>query len=88
MRKTLGLAAAAAMMFGLGAVGAEAMPLVPSASLADASSVTLVRDGCGPYGHRSNYGYCKANGAPVYAPRYAPRCFIRSTPYGPRRICR
>jgi hypothetical protein len=64
------------------------MSLAPAASLSDASTVTLARDGCGPYGHRSNYGYCKPNGGPVYAPRYVPRCFIRPTPYGPRRICR
>ncbi|UDL93005.1 hypothetical protein LGH83_10180 [Lichenihabitans sp. PAMC28606] len=96
MRKILGLAAAAVMMFGLGAVGAEAMPLSNALQLGDAPAVTLVRDGCGPFGHRSNYGYCKGNGGPVYArPFYGPRpyyggrrCFVRETPYGPRRICR
>lgn len=66
-------------------------PLLPGALQADAS-VTLVAQGCGPGFARGPYGGCR----PFYGPRrfyrprpyYARRCFIRTTPYGPRRFCR
>lgn len=99
MRNALGLAAAAAMMLGLTSFGAEAMPIAP-ATVSGAPAVTLVADGCGPFGHRSHYGYCKSNGfgprPGFYGPRpgfYGPRafgrrCFVRETYYGPRRVCR
>ena len=41
-------------------VPARAMPLATSVD-GSGPSITLVRDGCGPYGHRSHYGYCKDN---------------------------
>ena len=54
----LSLAAAAFVSI---AASAQAMPLAQGISGSD-SGVTLVRDGCGPFGHRSHYGYCKENG--------------------------
>ncbi|MCW6513229.1 GCG_CRPN prefix-to-repeats domain-containing protein [Lichenifustis flavocetrariae] len=48
------------------ALPAQAMPL-PASSVASDSGITRVRDGCGPFGHRSHYGYCKENGDSGYA---------------------
>ena len=102
MRKRFGLAAAVVML-GMSAVGAEAMPAIPGPVTSDAPAVTLVADGCGPFAHRSHYGYCKSDGdgyygggprfyrtPRIYAPEpyYARRCFVQETYYGPRRICR
>jgi hypothetical protein len=54
----LSLAAAAVVSI---AASAQAMPL-PGTVPGPDGVVTLVRDGCGPFGHRSHYGYCKENG--------------------------
>ena len=66
--------------------------------------MTLVADGCGRFGHRSHYGYCKPNfgdeGRPAFYGRprfyggdggpeyYQRRCFVRETYDGYRRFCR
>ncbi len=107
MRHTLRLAAVA-MALAMGAsASVQAMPLAPEPTLSN-GAVTLIADGCGPYGHRSHYGYCKQDGygrgygggygggyryggGPRFydGPGYGrPRCFVRETYYGPRRICR
>ena len=104
MRRSLVWAAGAAMAVILVGGGAEAMPLAPGAVALDGSAITLVRDGCGPFGHRSHYGYCKPNGygdggdgIPGYGfggygdgsgEYHRRRCFIRETYYGPQRVCR
>ena len=49
------------------AIPAQAMPLADRLADRD-GAIMLVRDGCGPFGHRSHYGYCKENGDGGYAP--------------------
>ena len=61
MMRTLGWAALAAVAIGGLSSPAMAMPVAPAPSFT-ASDVTLVADGCGPFGHRSHFGYCKPNG--------------------------
>jgi hypothetical protein len=82
------LAAAAALASGLGSVSAaSAAPLAPvaAATIAGAAQITDVAMGCGPGFARGPYGRCRpiARGF-----RPGPRCFVRPTPVGPRRICR
>ncbi|MFC6791529.1 GCG_CRPN prefix-to-repeats domain-containing protein [Methylobacterium komagatae] len=84
----LGLAAALALGC-LGAVSsAQAAPLAAGSAttLAGGAQVETVAMGCGPGWARGPYGRCR----PMYRPRpfYGRRCFIRPTPYGPRRVCR
>lgn len=100
IRKTFGLAAGVAVLLGLATSGADALPLVVAPGLSDAPAVTLVSGGCGPFGHRNPFGECRPGGGfrggpgfdgPGYDGRrgyYGRRCFIRSTPFGPRRVCR
>ena len=82
------LAAAAAVIGGLGFASAGAAPLMPAPvdTLAGPASVTGVAYGCGPGWAPGPYGRCR----PIYRrPRfYGPRCFFRPTPFGPRRVCR
>ena len=87
-RWMLGLSAALALG-SLGAVsGAQAAPLGVGAApaLAGGALVEQVAQGCGPGWARGPYGRCR----PSYGPRpfYGRRCFLRPTPFGPRRICR
>jgi hypothetical protein len=83
-------AAAAVLAAGLaGATVASAAPVGPvsSEALAGAAPITDVAQGCGPGYSRGPYGRCRPN----YGPRrgfYERRCFVRPTPYGPRRVCR
>jgi hypothetical protein len=94
MTTRLHLAAAAALIAGgLGmASGAQAAPI--GAGLAGASGdglITHVAQGCGPGFHRGPYGGCRPNVGPrgFYAPRrFERRCWVRPTPFGPRRVCR
>jgi hypothetical protein len=65
----------------LGVGGASAMPVGAGP---DASVVTLASGGCGPYAHPNRFGRCEPN----MRRYYAPRCYVRATPYGPRRFCR
>ncbi|MCJ2054789.1 GCG_CRPN prefix-to-repeats domain-containing protein [Methylobacterium sp. J-070] len=83
------LAAAAAIASGLGlASAASAAPLaqVAADAIGGTAHVTDVAFGCGPGFAPGPYGRCR----PIYGkPRfYGAHCFIRPTPYGPRRICR
>jgi hypothetical protein len=87
-------AAGAALFVGLVVTGAQAMPIAPPAAIGDAASIIAVRDGCGPFGHRSHYGFCKPNGygpgpgfgpGPVYG-FYGPPRFDRPPP--PRCVVR
>lgn len=82
------LAATAALVGGLGfASTASAAPLAPirAGTLAGAAQITNVAMGCGPGFARGPLGRCRpiARGF-----RPGPRCFVRPTPVGPRRICR
>jgi hypothetical protein len=71
----------------LGAAGAAvAAPAAPAGNLAADGLITHVAQGCGPAFHRGPYGRCVPNFAPRRA--FGPRCVIRPTPVGPRRICR
>lgn len=66
MRYGILLPVAAATLASL-AMPARALPLVTGLVGPDAR-ITQVRDGCGPFGHRSHYGYCKENGDGGYFP--------------------
>jgi hypothetical protein len=79
----LSIATGAALSFG--AVAAQAMPTTTAFSSADAPELILVADGCGPGFHHGAYGVCRPNG--FYRPFFHPHCYVRPTPYGPRRIC-
>lgn len=63
MMHHLGLPALATAAVLSMAVPGQAMPL-SAGVVTPEPSITLVRDGCGPYGHRSHYGYCKDNDNP------------------------
>ena len=75
------------------APAAQAAPLGPLSSevLQADAPITPVAQGCGPGFFRGPSGGCR----PFYGPRrfygpgpyYARRCFIRPTPFGPRRFC-
>ncbi len=82
---------------GLGAIAllasasAQALPVVGAS--AGETEITLAAFGCGPYAHPDRFGRCEPNRPRYFAPRpryFAPppRCFVRMTPYGPRRFCR
>jgi hypothetical protein len=48
-----------------------------------------VAQGCGPGYHRGPYGGCRPFRGGFYgAPRFERRCWVRPTPFGPRRVCR
>ena len=85
---TMLFAAGATLMFG--AVSAQAMPATIVAPGLDAAQVIPVADRCGPGFHRDFRGFCRPNGfARPYGYGFGgPRCFVRPTPFGPRRICR
>ena len=85
MRTTL-LALATGVALIAGASAASAMPTTLLAG-ADAPQVTLVAEGCGPGFHRGPYGGCRPFGG-GFRPHFERQCFVRQTPYGPRRICR
>lgn len=59
MRSIIWLSLAATAL--LSTAPARAMPFA-TGILGQEPAVTLVRDGCGPFAHRSHYGYCKPNG--------------------------
>ncbi len=86
MRTTLlALATGAALV--AGASAASAMPATLLAGAGEAPQVTLVAEGCGPGFHRGPYGGCRPFGG-GFRPHFGRECFVRPTPYGPRRICR
>ena len=80
MRRILLAAIAGIGLAGFASTGASAMPVAPQQSASPL--VQHVAQGCGPGFARGPRGYCR----PMR--RMAPRCFVRRTPYGPRRICR
>jgi hypothetical protein len=87
------LAAAAALVAGgLGmASAANAAPIGAGlAGAADDGLITRVAQGCGPGFHRGPYGGCRPfRGGGFYGgPRFERRCWVRPTPFGPRRVCR
>lgn len=84
------LAAAALVAGGLGfGTGALAAPAGPATgALAGRGLIEHVAQGCGPGFFRGPRGFCRPMGGygrPFYGPR---RCFVRPTPFGPRRVCR
>ncbi|MGV7032758.1 GCG_CRPN prefix-to-repeats domain-containing protein [Methylobacterium symbioticum] len=52
------------MLLAACAVPASALPLVQDAVSTGSGGVPIIRvyDGCGPYGHRGPYGYCRTGG--------------------------
>lgn len=81
--KLFGAAIVVAASIGAGNA-AIAAPM--SGDLAAGGLITHVAAGCGPAFHRGPLGRCRPNLAPRRA--FAPRCVVRPTPVGPRRICR
>jgi hypothetical protein len=83
----LGAAPRAPVGAGLGA-GLGAGPVAGSGAgrVTAPAAVETVAFGCGPGWAPGPYGRCR----PIYGrPRVSgPRCFVRPTPYGPRRVCR
>ena len=92
MNRMLGLSAlTGAMLFASGAFAFPAGPMSGGGIAFDNGLVTHVAQGCGPGGWRGPYGGCRY-GRPVYGRppgwAYRPvRCWIRPTPWGPRRVC-
>jgi hypothetical protein len=84
--KMITVAAALAGSIGL-ASAAGAAPLAPmgAETIAGAVQVTDVAMGCGPGFVPGPRGVCRPMGRHF---RPGPRCFVRRTPVGPRRICR
>ncbi len=87
------LGAAALLVGGLGlAAAASAAPAGPAtaAGIAGGGLVEHVAQGCGPGFFRGPRGFCRPMGGGGYGPRpfYGRRCFVRPTPFGPRRVCR
>lgn len=77
----------------LAAASASAMPV--GAAPGAGALITQTAGGCGPYAHPNRFGRCEPNMRRRFEEhrfeerrRMEPRCFIRETPYGPRRFCR
>ena len=93
MKINLKLAGAAALVaggigFGTAALAAPSGPAT-AASLADRGLIEHVAQGCGPGFFRGPRGFCRPMGGGYGRTFYGPRrCFIRPTPFGPRRVCR
>jgi len=86
----------ATVMLGGSAAQAFTLPAQPSAQDVN---VERVAGGCGPGWFRDGYGRCRPAPrayAPAYGYGYGPgvgygyarTCFVRPTPWGPRRVCR
>ena len=76
MKRTMGWTALAAVVIGGVVSPATAMPVASVPGVAASPGLTLVADGCGPFGHRSHFGYCKPNGPGPGGPAF----------YGPPRV--
>ena len=74
----------------LGAAEVRAMPAISAAQSVDNVEITKVAEGCGPGFHRNFRGFCVPGGGFYGRPFVygGPRCFIRDTVFGPRRVCR
>ena len=82
--RNLVLALVTGAALSVSAIGANAAPVTAVYDAGQAPEVILVSGGCGPAAHRNGYGRCVPNG--FFRP--AARCWVRPTPYGPRRVCR
>ncbi|WP_257166900.1 GCG_CRPN prefix-to-repeats domain-containing protein [Bradyrhizobium sp. SRS-191] len=75
----------------LGASAAQAFTL-PSQPAAPDSNVERVAGGCGPGWFPDRWGRCRPAPRAYYGYGggygYGPRCWVRPTPWGPRRVCR
>ncbi|NNM71554.1 GCG_CRPN prefix-to-repeats domain-containing protein [Enterovirga aerilata] len=93
--KMIGAAALVAGGMGL-ASAASAAPAAPAADLAGSGLIERVAQGCGPGFARGPGGYCRPMRRGYYGPGpgfrgpgWGPRrCWVRHTPWGPRRVCR
>jgi hypothetical protein len=94
MRNALASAtiAVAALLAG-SAAQAFTLPAPPASQENAVQNVLRVAGGCGLGWHRGPWGGCRPNYYGYYrpyaylAPGYAPGCWWRATPYGPRRVC-
>ena len=92
MANRFGLAAAAGVVAGFMAFGAQAVPFSAS-PVGGVSDVTKVAEGCGPGMFRGRFGQCRPmmgrRGMGMGRPfRRVERCVVRRTPMGVRRVCR
>lgn len=97
--KTGLLAAMAGAALFLASAGAQAMPVAPADAISADPAISHVAQGCGPGMARGPAGFCRPMGGGMgygrgrgmgygrsdFGPR---RCFVRPTPFGPRRVCR
>ena len=76
---------AAVLTAGLGLVGMQAAHAAPGLGSVTGGNDLLVQveGGCGPYGHRDGYGYCRPNRPPPPYRRFCPPG-MHMTPYGCR----
>ena len=65
----------------LATIPASAMTAQPLPDTSSTMAPTLIRDGCGPNGHRGYYGNCRPNGY-GYGPRYYGGGYYRPRVYG------
>jgi len=79
MRKTMIAGLVGAAFVGLSALGAQAFS--PASAPSASPLVEQAAMGCGHGFARGPGGVCRPLG-------YRPRCVVRRTPHGPRRICR
>lgn len=82
MRKSLSVAAAAALLISM-PLAAEAFPVTGPAASGVESPVTLVAGGCGPAFHRGPLGGCRPNGVIMRRP-----VVCRIVGLIPHRVCR
>jgi hypothetical protein len=98
MAKKLGVAAAAGIVAGMWAFGAQAVPFSAS-PVGEGLEVTKVAEGCGPGFFRGRFGGCRPMGGGMGMGRgmgmgygrpfrRVERCVVRRGPYGVRRVCR
>lgn len=94
MRNAIAAAAIAVAAMAAGpAAQAFTLPAPPAAQADAVPDVVRVAGGCGLGWHRGPWGGCRPNRYGYYrpyaylAPSYAPGCWWRATPYGPRRVC-
>ena len=67
-----------------GVAGAQAAPAFGGMSTGT-SPIVKVEGGCGPYGHRDRFGYCRPNRPPPPPGYYGCPPYTHPTPYGCRR---
>jgi hypothetical protein len=72
-----------ALGLAIGASGAQAATGFSGLS-AGGSPIVKVEGGCGPYGHRDRFGYCRPNRPPPPPGYYRCPPYTHPTPYGCR----